>query len=247
MAHSNASRAVSVPPMIAVEDFEFPVSGIRSSLAITSPPPVPKVLSFAPISHYHGDNDDCDLPSLSASGSRKRKRTPRRPKTVETRRLRIRIPGRVQRATTQLTTSVKIRIPVQKAANDRLRPSSLINIALPRGPLSATSPIVPQDLDDPPQKLKITIPPTTKLSKAEKPPLLVDTQTPTASASQEFPVSFKIKIHPLIQLPHGDQNAHPGVSGPNDTDPPSRTSPSRPRRIAPLPKRYMQAEPLMQR
>jgi hypothetical protein len=237
MAHPNASRAISLPPIILVEDIEFPVSGIRSSLTMPSPTPISRVLYSAPAPHSYSDIDNCDrdlsnLPSLSVSGSRKRKRAPRRPTAVDSRRLRIRIPGRsIEQAATQSKTLVKIRIPAQKAANDQLRPSSRINIAFPP---SATSPSASQDLDDLPQKLKITIPPITK------PLLLVDgPQIPATPASQGFPMSFKIKIPPLNLLPHCDQNTLPDVSHPNDTVD-TMPSPARPRRIAPLPKRYRQ-------
>lgn len=175
MAHPNDSHAISLAPMIAVEDFEFPVSGIRSSLAMPSPLHIPRLFypASVPIPHYHFDcdRDLTNFPSLSVSGSGKRKHSPKRPKALEMRRLRICIPGRgIKQAATQSKTLVKIRIPAQKAA-------SRISIHP-----SATSASASQDLDGLPQKLNITIPPTTK------PLLLVDGP---AFASQGFPVNLK--------------------------------------------------------
>ncbi|KIM37728.1 hypothetical protein M413DRAFT_421331 [Hebeloma cylindrosporum] len=168
--------------------------------------------SFEDLSH--SDSSSCSWEHACAPSS---------PKAPQTRPFRI-----IEEA--PLATGVKIKIPAPKL----LQTSSNINIDTPS--LSATSLIAR------PQKLTIIIPPMAKLSKAGSPLLPVDTpQTPATSA--EFPVSIKIKIPRLNSLAL-DQNARPGVSSPNNMEPPSHASSgtARPRRIAPLPKRYMQLD-----
>ena len=232
--------------MIAIEDIQFPVSATRSSLTMTSPasiatspahtPPRPASLPAVLLSTpKFFDHDLTKLPSLPrASVSRKRKGASRRPKAVETRRTHVRTKLRgVAQAATK-SKSLKIKIPKKRVAK-RLRTSSRINIdALPPSAISPASP----HLGDPPQKLTITIPAITRMADSKTPFVA---ETPAASASQAYPVSFKIRIPPLIRLPNDDQNVHPDVSGPDNTERPSQASPGgRPRRIAPLPKRYRQ-------